>query len=715
MSEEGYLDAELYLPSLEQGRLSWAGREYLARPALGPEQAIDLTVLELDPAAYGRTLYDALCPPGSPLREGLREAIREAERSERRLRLRLHLSPELPEWAHSLYWELLVDPDRRLSLSRSPDTAFSRYSPVSRPLGLSVTGRPRLLCVISAPENIEKYGMAAIDAAEVRRRLEALLSELGEEIDVSYLDPPATPARLRERLVSGGGFHLLHIFGHGVVEKKGISALVLEDDRRQVRFVDEELLAETFLGERELRLVTLIACHGGAASSSDSWSGLDGRLVQRGIPAVIGMRRAVSVEKAHLFTTHLYRQIVATRRIDAAVNEARHQLYLEEEPHGLEWSSPILFQRLHDGQLWRLPGEEEDEVQPVEPAVPWVSLSWRRLLRLVVWLPALAWLLFVALRFVPSNAALAVLDLELSRLSFRLAEASSVIERIELLELAAAGLGRLDLPEFLATPEASPASAASTPNRPGFLLAGGPEATITLQSPPQAARTRIAFEAQGEGAFRFSITDSPAKPRVAFLGDVRFKRLDRRAAEQIRFEHPDSIVLEPAGGALELDLSFALLKGQRLSPSIAIDRLDLIAIEERHEPGATLFRQISAIRRGELRFAANGGHRKLGPHDVVRLDSVAGALTDLRFTQGGIHCGFRGRLYGLEIRPDGGKPFRPAPAWLDLWLAAGTQHAIARALASLALATLFASIVTLRPFPRRTPRPKEALLNRSRF
>ncbi len=712
MSEEGYLDVELYLPSLEQGRLSWAGREYLARPVLGPEQAIDLTVLELDPAAYGRTLYDALCPPGSALREGLREAIREAERSERRLRLRFHLSPDLPEWAHGLYWELLVDPDRRLALARSPDTAFSRYSPIARPLGRSVTGRPRLLCVISAPENIETYQMARIDEREVRGRLETLFASLGDEIEVSYLEPPATPARLRERLVSGGGFHLLHIFGHGVVEKRGISALVLEDDRRQVRHVAEDLLAETFLGERELRLVTLIACHGGASSSVDAWSGLAGRLVQRGIPAVIGMRRAVSVEKAHLFTTHLYRQIVATRRIDAAVNEARHQLYLEEEPRGLEWSSPILYQRLSDGQLWNLPVEAGEEPAP-DTAAPWVGWAPRRLRRPVVWLPALAWLLFVALRFVPSKAAEAVLDLELSRLSFRLAEASSVIERIELRELAAAGLGRLDLPGFLAASEASPAGAASTPHRPGFLLAGGPGATITLRSPPQAARTRIAFEAQGEGAFRFSITDSPAKPRVAFEGDVLFKRLDRRA-EQVRFDHPDSIELEPAGGALELDLAFARLPGQRLSASIAIDRLDLASIEERHDPTATLFRQVSAIRRGELRFTANGGRRTLGPHDVVQLDSVAGALTDLRFTEGGIHCGFRGRLSGLEIRPEGGKPFRPAPVQLDLWLAAGTQDAIARALAVVALATLLASIVILRPFPRRTPRPKVAFSNRSR-
>lgn len=711
MSEVSYLDAELYLPSLDQARLSWAGREYLGRPALDPGRAVDLAALELEPAAYGQGLYDALCPRGSGLREGLREAILEAERIERRLRLRLHLSPELPEWAHSLYWELLVDPGRRLALARSPDTAFSRYSPVARPLGLAVTGRPRLLCVISAPENIGRYGMAEIDGSEVRGRLEALFAELGDEIEVSYLDPPATPARLRERLMTGAGFHLLHIFGHGVVERGGVSALVLETDRRKVQHVEEDLLAETFLGERELRLVTLIACHGGAASSADAWSGLAGRLVQRGIPAVIGMRRAVSVEMAHLFTTHLYRHVVETRRIDAAVNEARQQLYLAD-PKGLEWSSPILYQRLSDGQLWSLADEEADEEASVSvPAVPWVGFSWRRLRRPSPWLPALLWLLFVGLRWIPTATAEVQLDLDVSRLSFRLAKPSSVIDRVMPREIAAAGLGGLNLPPEL---DAGRGGELAGPLRPGFLLASQSErTTITLRSSPLPAAARIALASQSGNAFRFSVEDSRTKPYVAFEGEVMLKRLDRRAP-QIRSVGADSIPLEPSGGALEVDLDFARLEGQKLNPSIPIDRLDLTEIEERHEPSATEFRVASAIRQGDLRILANGDHRKLGAHDVVRLDAVAGVLTDLRLVQGGIHCGFRGRATGLVVHPEGGRPFRPAPTVLDLWLAQTKQDSIARAGGISALAVLLFSVLTLRPFPKRTLRPKAAIPTRSR-
>ncbi len=74
------------------------------------------------------------------------------------------------------------------------------------------------------------------------------------------------------------------------------------------------------------------------------------------------MRRAVSVEDGHLFTNHLYRHLVQTGRADAAVNEARQQLYLAN-PKGIAWSSPVLYSRLTDGRLW-LPQERRPARKP---------------------------------------------------------------------------------------------------------------------------------------------------------------------------------------------------------------------------------------------------------------------------------------------------------------------------------------------------------------
>src|SRR5262245_55458241 len=183
MNDRKHLDCELYLPSLDVARLSWSGREYEGKPRLDAEAALELGALEYDPMEYGRALYDAVCAPGSPLRSGLKEAVLEAGRAGGWLRIRLHLSPELPNWVHGLYWELLAGRDRRLAFGRSPDTAFSRYCGVACSLGEAISGRPRILVAISAPSDVARFGMAEIDREGVRGRLEAVFAELSGEID----------------------------------------------------------------------------------------------------------------------------------------------------------------------------------------------------------------------------------------------------------------------------------------------------------------------------------------------------------------------------------------------------------------------------------------------------------------------------------------------------------------------------------------------------
>lgn len=273
MAHPTYLDSELELASLEMARFSWVGGDYRARPSLGPDRAEQFRVLEAEHEheAYGYELYEAIFPKDSELREGLREAVLAAEREKSRLRFRLRLATDLPEWVHALYWELLADPDRQLALARSPDTAFSRYLDVRRVQGAPVRERPRLLCVVSAPRDVARFHMAEIRRAEALDSLESSLKALGDGVEVAFLEPPSTLARLRERLMENGGFQLLHFFGHGQ-SRNGVSSLVLEDEHGRTHHVEEKLLAEVFLGIHELRLVTLVACHGGAPSSRDPFS-----------------------------------------------------------------------------------------------------------------------------------------------------------------------------------------------------------------------------------------------------------------------------------------------------------------------------------------------------------------------------------------------------------------------------------------------------------
>lgn len=605
-----YLDSALYVSSLDSARFSWAGREYLGKVALEAGLEETLAALELEPDAYGRELYDAVFPAGSELREGLREAVVAAEQEKSRLRFLLHLAPDLPEWVHGLFWELLADTTRHLALARSPDTAFSRYLGVRRAPGTPTARRPRLLCVIAAPSNIEKFNLAEIRRDEVVQRLKAPFGMLAEAVDVAILEPPATLGRLRERLMTDGGFHLLHFFGHGQ-NRGGASALVMEDDQGRAQFVGEELLAEVFLGVRELRLVTLIACHGGAPSSRDPFSGLAGRLVQRGLPAVIAMRREVSVEDGHLFTNHLYGHLVQTGRADAAVNEARQQLYLAN-PKGIAWSSPVLYSRLTDGRLWLSPEQETEQAE--EPRTPekrpLFQVSWRRLLHPLPWLPALLALVLFVLGVWPAANAEVRFDLWVSRLSFRLAENRTVIERLRLEEIAATQLAGLRLPSRLPAP--SHWGSVGSGRMKGFFLAAqaGSGANVTLNALPLPAGTQVVLEHQDGNAYRLSFDGSDQELKVTFQGDVALKPLDAPLAN-LHLEYPDSLVLYPQSSTLDLDVVFSRFARDEIARDILVDRLVLRRVVEQHTARQSMVREESTLLAGEAHVRATGEQHRL--------------------------------------------------------------------------------------------------------
>lgn len=688
-----YIDSELELSSLASARFTWAGGDYRGKPALDRDLAEQLLELEAEPEAYGLALYEAVFPRNSELREGLREAIAAAEREKSRLRFRLHISLDLPDWAHALYWELLADPDRHLALARSPDTAFSRYLDARRAQGVPAPGRPRLLCVVSAPSNVTERGMAEIRREEVLRSLEASFAALADDVEVEFLEPPATLRRLRERLMDKKGFQLLHFFGHGE-RKGGVSALVLEDEQGRVHFVEEKLLAEVFLGVRELRLVTLVACHGGAPSTGDPFSGLAGRLVHRGVPSVIAMRRAVRVESAHLFTQYLYRHIAQTGRADAAVNEGRQQLFLAR-PGEIDWSSPVLYSRLSDGRLW-LPraDEAEGDAEAAEAQRPRIRLAPRRLRRPLPWIPALVAVALFVLGLWPAGEAEVRLDLQVSELFFRLAQSATVVERLDLEDLAAARLASVRLPSSFPVP-------AGDGGVKGFFLAArGDGSHVTLHTPPLPPRTGFAVEHQEGSSYRISVTDSEEPLRVSFLGDVMLKPLTAPPVRR-QLDHPDSLVLYPQSGAMEVDVTFARFAPDSFAGEIAVDALDLFRVIDQQTATTTVLRKESTLLGGEVHVRATGRRTRLAEGDALRFAALTGSLTALRLDQEGIRFEFQGKASDLAHVPPGLQPKNLMPSVLDLWIAGPARIAVQAACGILALAVLLLTVLDITRFSER--------------
>jgi hypothetical protein len=355
LSPPEYLDCELSLTAPDQASLTLGGRVYSGRPALD-EGALQRLRAALGPLQYGVDLFAALFPADSDLLSGYREALAVARHEDKFLRLRLRVADGAPAELHSLRWELLHDARKAITFGCSREIAFSRDCAVSEPPGAAVRDIPRLLIAAADPANLDDFGLPAMAPDAARKSIEEALKPLAGLIAWEFLDGPVTAARLRDRLIAGG-FHALHLQAHGVLLPARASAsLVLEAEdgeggERQADFVDEESFAQIVEGVRDLRLVTLIACHGGMQSSAAPLSGLGPGLVRRGVPAVVAMGQAISFEAARSFCAHFYRNLARGGTVDRAANEARHQLRLSHRDSD-EWGTPVLFMRLRDGLLW---------------------------------------------------------------------------------------------------------------------------------------------------------------------------------------------------------------------------------------------------------------------------------------------------------------------------------------------------------------------------
>lgn len=380
MNGRQVLDSELHVLGRSQAIFRTPGREYPGQPALDEALEERLRTLLDDPRAYGIQLFDALLPPNSNLLAGYRDALAVATYQDKALRFRLFLDPSVAAGLHELRWERLYDARREIPLARSPDVLLSRYLGLADRRGSSVGGTPKLLVAISNPNDLGSMDLPSIDVAKAREAITEALAPLAGKISPVFLEGPVTPASLRDHLV-GGCFHVLHLLAHGVlpVGGEGPAHLVLEkpDESGEgsvTELVDEGLLAEIFEGDPNLRLVMLLACHGGAPSTDDPFSGLAVKIVKRGLPAVVALRQAVSLQTAKSFSQLFYANLARSGSVERAVNEARQQLYLLQQDAD-DWATPILFQRLQDDLLWEPePQPVAMAAHPIDADIPWDAL-----------------------------------------------------------------------------------------------------------------------------------------------------------------------------------------------------------------------------------------------------------------------------------------------------------------------------------------------------
>ncbi|MFP4396347.1 MAG: CHAT domain-containing protein [Anaerolineales bacterium] len=309
-----------------------------------------------DPVAAGQQLFDLLFADPK-----LREAWAEARgQAGGKLRIRLYIDIHAPE-LHALPWELLHD--RVTMLSANAVMPFSRYLPAAMPWGGLIQERPiRILVVISNPNDLERYRLAPVDVALEREILEDSLRQpdtLEEmKLEVTYLEPPVTLARLETELRRG--YHILHYLGHGAYSaRRQQAALYFQDEAGNTAIVSDDALIQ-MLARQELRpqLIFLAACQSAVRSTGDAFRGLGPKLVQIGMPAVIAMQDFLEMEMARKLTSAFYHNLLAHGMVDRAINEARSVLLSDRQvTNDIAVAVPVIFLRLKSGQLW---GDEVD-------------------------------------------------------------------------------------------------------------------------------------------------------------------------------------------------------------------------------------------------------------------------------------------------------------------------------------------------------------------
>jgi hypothetical protein len=265
-----------------------------------------------------------------------------------RVRLRVN-APEL----NTLPWELMQTESGADPLATSTRTVVTRYIEMNE-----------LVREVEAPMPLRMLGMipqgSGLNAEKEKAALDKAVAELGDSLQVTWLEGIVTRDRIREEL-GKADYHLAHFIGHGSMDGQK-AKLRLNDDAGD----DYWVAAEGFSGffrDSSVRLVVLNACRGAARSGADALVGVAPQVVRRGVPAVVAMQWDINDRVAQEFAKSFYRSLCVgpeAGEVDTAVTKGRAILY--DDWHGSRaFATPVLFLRAEDGRLWKGGEDEGDE------------------------------------------------------------------------------------------------------------------------------------------------------------------------------------------------------------------------------------------------------------------------------------------------------------------------------------------------------------------
>ena len=255
--------------------------------------------LMADPVGYGRELYAALFPPGSPAHQTLEE------------------SPErivlvaVDEDVDALPWEYLYGPDDFLVL----ECHFVRGIPTQQQGQLLTleTG----LHIVAVPSDPLSKRVQPLNIDAEWLNLKESVASLPFALTLERTRPP-TVTQLRNA-VAGQYQQVVHFMGHGGQFDEG-AALCFEKDDGDLDLVKAKDIATRLRGTTFL--VTLNACVT-ASPGNTQFSNLAATLVRQRIPYALGMRLSIYDDDARLFARAFYNDLARGVPVEEALLQAR--------------------------------------------------------------------------------------------------------------------------------------------------------------------------------------------------------------------------------------------------------------------------------------------------------------------------------------------------------------------------------------------------------
>lgn len=259
-----------------------------------------------------------------------RTAVNQADKG---LRIRLRIDqPELSK----LPWEYCYDESFGF-LAHSRQTPLVRYLAGSAATPAPAVTYPiRILVAMAGPADL-----APLDLGAEREKMERALRPLIAQnlVQVEYIEH-ATTRKLQDAL-RGGGFHVLHYFGHGVISENGENALSLEQEDGSTQLLNGERVWALLDGSN-IRLMLLNTIES-AGDREEPIISVARTLLRGGIPAVMTIPFQVPDEMALVVFSSLYEPLIQGTPLDLAMTEMRRAAYFSLSPRARNyWGVPIL-------------------------------------------------------------------------------------------------------------------------------------------------------------------------------------------------------------------------------------------------------------------------------------------------------------------------------------------------------------------------------------